>query len=252
MPPPLFSSGQIQTAVVIPANYPDGLVVDWHQHDYHQLVYACSGVMMVEASNNLWVIPPQRAVWVPAGVSHKVSMHGDAKMRNLYVNTSYEYYLPTDSCVFNISPLMRELISHLASAPDLHLARDETGRLIQVTLDQLKQASKVSFHLPVALNTKLKEVCDKILQTPDDNRTLSEWACYLNISSRSLSRLFRADLGISFVEYRQQVRMLEALKQLASSASVTRVALEVGFSSLSAFNRIFKRYFGTTPGHFFD
>ena len=192
--PSSVRSEQVSSAIVIPATYPDGLVIDWHQHDFHQLVYACSGVMTVETVDNLWVIPPQRAVWVTAGVLHKVSMHGKADLHNLYVNSAICHALPKNCCVFTISPL---------------------------------------------------------LLVPEDNRSLSGWADYINISSRSLSRLFRTELGVSFVEYRQQVRLFQALKYLASGASVTTVAMEVGFSSLSAFNRLFKRYFGTTPGHFF-
>lgn len=249
---PTIYADQVSSVTVVPVSYPDGLVIDWHRHDFHQLVYACSGVMTVETADNLWVIPPQRAVWVPAGVLHKVSMHGNADMRNLYVNTGIRHELPANSCVFTVSPLLRELILHLSSITDADYSDHETRRLTLVTLDQLKQAREVSFHLPVASDSRLKHICDHLQLYPEDNRTLSDWADHINTSSRSLSRLFRVDLGVSFVEYRQQVRLFQALKLLASGASVSRVALDVGFSSLSAFNRLFKRYFGISPGHFFN
>ncbi|MGF1889395.1 helix-turn-helix transcriptional regulator [Photobacterium profundum] len=239
------------SAIVIPKSYPDGHIIDWHHHDFSQLVFAYSGVMIVETYENLWVIPPQRAVWIPAGVLHKVSMHGQAKMRNFYVRPNCDRQLPEQSCVLNVSTLMRELLLHLASVEFSESCREEIERLIKVTLDQLKSAHQVTFYIPIATDPRLASVCNALLNDPANSRSLSEWAAIINISSRSLSRLYRNELGLSFVEYRHQVRLLEALKQLAKGKPVTTVAMEVGFSSLSAFNRLFKRNFGTTPGHFF-
>ena len=87
---------------------------------------------------------------------------------------------------------------------------------------------------------------------PADNQSLSEWADTLSISSRTLSRLFRQEMGMSFIEYRNQIRLFESLKRLAAGQPVTTVALDVGFVSLSAFNSLFKRHFGKTPGHYFQ
>ncbi|MGI9276676.1 MAG: AraC family transcriptional regulator [Endozoicomonas sp.] len=241
-----------QPAIVVPRSYPDGQVLGWHQHDFAQLVYACSGVMTVETAENLWVIPPQRALWVPQEVPHKVSMHGQAEMRNLYVRADAFDELPEKSCVLTISPLMRELILHLACFPFQNKQIEEASRMIHVTMDQLRRANEVSFYLPMASDARLKSVCEALLLNPDDRRSLSEWAQRANVSSRSLSRLFRADLGMSFVEYRQQARLLGAIKLLAKGQPVSTVAMDVGFSSLSAFNRLFKKNIGTTPGHFFN
>lgn len=240
----------LQTATVLSTSYPDGWVIDWHHHDFAQLVYACTGVMTVETVDNLWVIPPQRAVWVPPYIDHKVSMHGQADMRNLYVRPGCYQSLPEKSGVFNVSPLLRELVLHLASYTE-ESESEEIKRIFQVVMDQLKRASETSFYLPVATDDRLKLVCDHVLSQPDDNRTLVQWAAHINISSRSLSRLFRTDVGLSFVEYRQQARLLAALKLLAKGLPVTSVALDVGFSSLSAFNSLFKKSLGKTPGHFF-
>ncbi len=104
----------------------------------------------------------------------------------------------------------------------------------------------------MASDARLKHICKSILEHPDDNRTLAEWAAHINISSRSLSRLFRKDIGLSFAEYRQQARLFLALKRLAKGLPVTTVAMEVGFSSLSAFNYLFKKNFDQMPGHILD
>ena len=233
------------------SSYPNGHIVDWHCHNYAQLVYACSGVMTVNASGNLWVSPPQRAVWVPSHVPHRVTMHGQAEMKSLYIQEKKFKDLPETSCVLSVSPLLRELILHLATLPETKKKTICLKSLFQVTIDQLKQASSVELSVPETTNKRLQPVCQKILVQPNNNWTLGQWAEAAHISSRTLSRLFREELGMSFVQYRQQVRLVEALKRLATGEPVTSVAMNVGFASLSAFNRLFKNYFGKTPGQFF-
>ena len=238
--------------VVVPKTYPDGYTIDWHNHDYFQLVYACSGVMVVEAEQNLWVLPPQRAVWIPAGVSHKVEMHGLAEMRNVYLKRQYLAQLSNTSTVVNVSSLLGEIIAFMASSRFAQSNTGEKERMVAVLLDQLKIADQAELSLPLAKDKRLGIVCESIMSHPADNQSLSEWADTLSISSRTLSRLFRQEMGMSFIEYRNQIRLFESLKRLAAGQPVTTVALDVGFVSLSAFNSLFKRHFGKTPGHYFQ
>ena len=243
---------KFRSVLVLAINYPDGHEIDWHSHHFSQLVYACSGVMTVRAESNQWVIPPQRAVWIPAGVSHQVAMHGQSDMRSLYIRPEVFDHLPEQSGVLNVSPLLRELILHLASLPQRDVADQEERRVIGVAIDQLKNANSAGFYLPEASDKRLKQVCQAIQANPCNDQTLTAWALQANVSSRTLSRLFRQELGVSLVEYRQQVRMLAALIKLAKGEPVTRVSMSVGFSSLSAFHRLFRKNFSTTPGAFFD
>lgn len=124
-------------AVVVPKSYSNGFVIDWHFHRYHQLVCARSGVMAVETENDLWLIPPQRAVWVPTYLKHKVYMYGDAEMKNLYLHQDIDLDLPSESCVLNISAMLREIINHLsgyAEQEDQDLFSQPYRNLIQVVL----------------------------------------------------------------------------------------------------------------------
>ncbi len=237
--------------IVIPQSYPDGFILDWHYHEFAQLVYACSGVMTVETAENHWVVPPQRAVWIPPDVNHKVTMDGQAEMRNMYVRANDYRSLPEKSCVLNVSPLLRELVLYLGSLQEEEGISGESERIFFVVIDQLKKADEVAFYIPTATDGRLKSICEALLTQPNDCRGLIEWAAEINISSRSLSRLFRKDIGLSFVEFRQQARLFKALKQLAKGIPVTTVAMNVGFSSLSAFNHLFKKNFGKPPGGFF-
>lgn len=212
-------------AVVIPKHYANGHVIDWHCHRHNQLVYASSGVMAVETESKLWVVPPQRAVWIPAHESHKVYMYGDAAMKNVYLLPSIDTELPNQSDVLNVSPMLREMIIHLSE--------------------------QASIQVPLPNDAKLGLVCNSLLDKPADNRSLKQWAEEINVSSRTLSRLFRNEVGMSFIEYRQQVRLFHSLTLLAQTHPVTTVALECGFTSVSAFNHLFKQSFGVTPGRFF-
>ncbi|HGY9568733.1 TPA: helix-turn-helix transcriptional regulator [Vibrio harveyi] len=238
-------------AVVIPKHYPNGHIIDWHCHQHNQLVYASSGVMAVETELKLWVVPPQRAVWIPAYEKHKVYMYGDAAMKNVYLLPSIDIELPNQSDVLNVSPMLREMIIHLSEQPADQATTEPYWRIVQVLLDQLKVAPQASIQIPLPNNAKLGQVCNSLLETPADNRSLKQWAEEINVSSRTLSRLFRNEVGMSFIEYRQQARLFHSLTLLAQSHPVTTVAFECGFTSVSAFNHLFKQSFEVTPGRFF-
>ncbi|AMO54925.1 AraC family transcriptional regulator [Endozoicomonas montiporae] len=232
--------------------YPNGHVNEWHCHNYAQLLYACHGVMVVNVPGNLWVSPPQRAIWVPPRVPHKVTMHGRAEMKSLYIRSEDYSGLPESSSVLSVSPLLRELLVHLSELPENFSYDSSLERLLLVTIDLLKLSPSVQLSIPKCTNKRLQPVCQEIMRHPHNSETLEQWSEKIHISSRTMSRLFKSELGMSFVQFRQQVRLVESLKRLASGEPVTSVAMNVGFASLSAFNRLFKNYFGTAPGQFFD
>jgi AraC-like DNA-binding protein len=147
--------------------------------------------------------------------------------------------------------MMREMIMHLSLQPYQQSMSSNYCHIVQVLLDQIKIAPQASIQIPLPKNEKLALVCTALLQDPASNRSLKEWARVVNVSSRTLTRLFRADIGVTFVEYRQQVRLFHALRLLSQEQSVTTISYECGFSSLSAFNYLFKKNFGVTPGQFF-
>ena len=179
-------------------------------------------------------------------------MHGRAVMKSLYIRPEDYTGLPQTSSVLSVSPLLRELLIHLADLPEETESDETIERLLLVTIDQLKQSSSVQLNIPDSFNKRLQPICQEILTHPNNSETLEQWASKVHISSRTLSRLFKSELNMSFTQYRQQVRLVEALKQLATGEAVTSVAMNVGFASLSAFNRLFKNYFGKAPGQFFD
>ena len=237
--------------VAMAKDFPDGHCIAMHQHARSQLLYAASGVMTVSTESGVWVVPPLRAVWIPAGTPHQILVSGRLAMRTLYIDPDHTPTLPDSCCVVSVSPLLRELILHATTLPRLYAARSPDERLFQVILDQIKDLDVTPLALPIPQDQRLKQIFEHLAQDPADNRTLDGWGFTVGATARTLSRLFRKQTGMSFRQWRQQVRILEALKRLGQGEPVTSVAINLGYDSPSAFISMFKKSLGKTPGQYF-
>ncbi len=231
----------------MPKSFPDGYAIDWHRHERHQLLFATSGVMSVATVDASWVVPTERALWLPAGIDHRVTMSGTVRMRTLYLGEAASASMPAACTVIGVTPLLRELIVRATRLPVLYDERGPAGRLMQVLLDELYAMPSLPLHLALPIDPRLRDLCRQILSEPSRDETLEHWAGMQGISARTLARRFRAQTGMSFGQWRQQARLLEALRRLGSGQSVTAAALDVGYDSASAFSAMFKRTLGLTP-----
>jgi AraC-like DNA-binding protein len=232
------------------SGYSAGFLIDTHQHTWHQLVYATRGVMMVNTANSSWVVPSHRAVWVPAGVKHEIEMVGEVSLRTLYIKTTLSASLPNQTCVVNVSPLLRELILHTIKMGMLDRKVPAHKRLTEVILDQLQTLRTVPLKLPMPSDKRALRVVEIVRADPAAAGSLEQIAREIGASKRTIERLFQSETKMTFGKWRQQLRMLRALKLLAAGESVTTVALEVGYDSTSAFISAFKISVGTTPGRY--
>lgn len=188
---------------------------------------------------------------MPTNVPHEVIMHGRAEMRTLYIRTEYFKGLFETCCVLNVSPLLKEMIIHIIELPDRYEQDSAEERFILATIDQIKTMEAAPLYLPEPEDPRVKLICESLQKNAADQRTLTDWAVLSNVSSRTLSRLFNAETGMSFIQYRQQIRLFKGLKLLAKGCPVSVVAMETGFHSQSAFIQLFKRNFGKTPKAYF-
>lgn len=229
-----------------------GAAIDAHRHDDHQIVYAGRGVLAVTTSTGLWIAPATRAIWVPAGTVHAHQAHGELELHLVGLPASDNPLNLAEPAVLTVGPLLRELIlAHTnahSHAPAPHDDSPERARLRAVLLDQLRVSPQQPVHLPTPSSPQLKAVCDILRTNPADNRTLPALGREVGASDRTLSRLFKADLGMSFPQWRTQLRLYRALVLLAEQTPVTTVAHRCGWSSASAFIDVFRRSFGHTPG----
>jgi len=223
-----------------------GTPIDAHRHDDHQIVYAGRGVVTVSTDAGSWVAPGNRAVWVPAGTVHAHQAHGELELHLVGLPATDNPLGLDTPTVLAVGPLLRELIITYTRAPDED--GPERGRLRAVLLDQLLASPLQPLHLPAPASPLLRTLCDILRADTADDRTLAQLGREVGASDRTLSRLFRTDLGMTFPQWRTQLRLHSALVLLAERVPVTTVAHRCGWSSASAFIDVFRRTFGHTPG----
>lgn len=239
--------------VVRRVSHDSGAYAPYHSHGWGQLLFIYEGLIQVSAKDiGYWIVPPQRAVWIPAYTVHDARTINSVLMRNVYISPEAARDLPDNCQVIHITPLLRELIMAIGQLDRLYDESGAEGRLVEVFLDQLKTRPELPLYLPNPTSTSLKQIAHQLTEDPADPKSMEDWADQLNISSRSLARHFKEETGLTFGQWRQQVRLLAALTQLAQGEPITRIALELGYSSQSAFTAMFRKALGKTPAQYFS
>lgn len=237
--------------VVIESRWPSGASTGWHSHPRGQLLYATEGVMAVHTDAGSWVVPPNRALWVVTGLRHTVSMSGDVVMRTAYIDAEKVSTLPKESCAINVSPLLRELLVEAVriSAAVQPVGRD--ARLLALLIDEIRASTTLPLHLPMPVDERLRAICDELIARPSDASSAADWAVAGGMGERTLHRLFAKETGMSFARWREQARLLHALRRIAQGDRIIDVALDCGYASPSAFAAMFRRHFGVAPSGFY-
>jgi AraC-like DNA-binding protein len=207
--------------------------------------------MTVTTVGGVWVPPPLRAMWIPAFAEHRIRASGHLSMRTLYIKPEASRDFPPSCRVVSVSPLLRELIVYSATLPRFYEPGSHGERVMRLILDLVRFSDPFPLDLPIPRDARLRRMFDELSAHPAECRTLEEWGLRVGATGRTLSRLFRAEMGMSFHQWRQQLRLLEALRLLGREESITNVALDVGYSSLSAFVSVFRKALGVTPGRYF-
>ena len=230
---------------------PAGTRFDWHTHEDHQLAWAASGVLTVltgEVDGSTWVLPPTRALWIPAGLPHETASHGRATMRSLYIRPGLSPVTWADPTPVAASPLLAELIGYLGEPglPAGHRAHAEV-----LLADLLTPVPVTTIQVRMPSTPTARQVAEALRADPADRRTLREWGRAVGASERTLARAFAAEAGVPFGRWRTLLRLQAALSMVAAGEPVSRVAGRVGYDTPSAFVAAFRRETGQTPGSFF-
>ena len=223
-----------------------GEEVDPHCHDDHQLVYASSGVLEVEVDVGTWFTPSTRAVWVPGGTAHRWRVHGAARVHLVGVPVRGRASRGPVPSLLLVEPLFRELVIACSGAGPA--ASPKERRLLRVLTDRIRPAPEPATMLPVLRDPRLRDVQTVLEADMTSSPTLGELGRRVGAGERTLSRLFRETVGMSFTVWRTQLRLHRASLLLAQGRSVTQAAAACGFSSPSAFVAAFRTAFGRTPG----
>ncbi|MBO2459482.1 AraC family transcriptional regulator [Actinomadura violacea] len=227
---------------------PPGGGIDPHRHDDHQLAYAVSGVLSVTTDAGIWLASPARALWIPAGTVHEHRSFGGADLRLVGIPVPRDPLGLARPAVLGVDALLRELIVACTDVPDAERDGAEWLRLRDVLLDRVARAPRYADYVPSAKDPRLAAVCRMLCDDPADDRTLAELGARAGAGERTLTRLFRAELGMTFPQWRAQLRLHHAMVLLAEGLPVTTVAHRAGWASASAFIDAFRRTFGHTPG----
>jgi AraC-like DNA-binding protein len=219
--------------------------IDWHDHAEHQLVYPSSGILYVRTDRGSWVVPPRRAVWLPAGIPHSHRAHGRTQMLTLPFPADICPLSAIEPTVLAVGQLLREVIIALAEGSTL--GPDDRTDLHRIALRRLTPTPALRYHLPAPTDPRLRDVAAILADDPADERTLAELGRAAGASERTLSRLFRRDTGMTFPQWRAQLRLQHATLLLAEGSTVTSAATASGYSNVSAFIAAFRDAFGVTP-----
>ncbi|WP_158888307.1 AraC family transcriptional regulator [Amycolatopsis anabasis] len=221
----------------------------WHVHEsHHQLVWASRGIVAVNVGDAHWVLPPTRALWLPAGTVHRTGADGRARLSGIYADPARCPVGWPEPRLIAVGPLLRELLRHL-TADDL--GEEPRARAEAVAFDLLEPVDVTPISVPMPRDPRAREVAEALLADPADPRGLAEFGRVAGASERTLARLFLTQCGVGFGHWRTQVRLRAALPWLAAGTPLTGVARRVGYSSPSAFVAAFRRAVGMPPGEYF-
>ena len=227
-----------------------------HEHAQGQLVLALAGGVRCAINGQVWMVPPQGAVWIPPHQSHTnyVTHNAEVCMAFIAVDAGLAD-MPAGTLA--VSPLLRELVLQLAglqaaSAAEQQAAQAYQHSLVELLLLELARAQPQAYAIPVLHHPRLQTLYQHLLAEPQNRLSSRAWAERLAMSERTLLRLVKQDTGLSFARWRQQVQLLHALLQLAAGKSVQQVSMDLGYESVSAFITVFKKRLGTTPKRYFS
>lgn len=221
-----------------------------HRHRKGQLVLALRGAVTCQVEGAFWIVPPQCGVWIPGDMPHSNRATPNAQLCYLFAEPGI-VALPNACCTLSISPMVREMILHLAEGPPDYERDGHHARLARVLLDELASMPVERLYLPITDHPKIRQMADALSANPGDRSTMVQWANRLAMSERSLARLVVSETGLTFGRWRQQLQLLVAVRELAGGASVQRVSDDLGYESVTAFITMFKKALGHSPGRYF-
>lgn len=239
---PILSFGQLHMA--IERHTPR------HSHAKGQLLAAEQGLMTIRLDDVQQVVGATQVVWIPPHYPHGLCSHGSFNGWSLYIDQTICSTLPQQCCTLPLSGLLREAIKCLANWSS-GVWNERQQRIAAVILDEIATLPDESFSLPMPVDPRLVRIAQAMLLDLSDRRRMDEWAIWVGLSPRTLTRKFISETGFNFMQWRQRARLMRALELLADGVSVTTVALEVGYENISAFIELFQATFGSTPGKYF-
>ena len=223
-------------------NHDSGL----HEHQRGQLLFTRQGCTRITLAQQLCLLPPSRAAWIPSGVRHRAVMQQSVDYRSIYLTPALCAGLPQQVCVIEVSPLLRAVLEPIALADfDTDWQQDKFVHLLGLCLNEIREATQQPMLLPLPWDKRLAPLLASLDQLPPELQVLE---AQIGASGRTIGRIFQRETGMSYQQWRQQWRLLRAIELLTTGRNIGYSAFELGFASDSAFIAFFKNMTGMTPG----
>ncbi len=231
-------------------DYPASFELAEHCHRRSQFLHAERGVMAVSTPQGAWVAPPERAVWIPGGTPHAVRMVGAVRTSSVLVDPQCCPARGRHCQVVGVSPLLRQLLISATEMPEEYEEAGRDGLVMRLLAAEIDRAPLIPLAVPFPSEGRLAKLCHVFLGQPDIGATIDDWSAELGMNRRSFTRMFRAQTGMSFAEWKQQACVAVALPRLAAGEAVTTVALDLGYDGPGNFSTMFKRISGVSPSQY--
>lgn len=233
-------------------DYVDGTHEIAHIHHRAQLVYATSGIVRAVTPLGLWMLTPGNALLVGSQIEHELHMVGQVSMRTLYIEPDSLAPQKQECRVIPVGDLLRATILGMFDAAPDEAGESRTALIVPLILRLLEDAEDgaPAARLPLPANARLRNICESLIAQPASNDTLELWADRVGASSRTIARLFRQETGMSFGQWREQLRLAEAMSKLSVGHAASQVAKDLGYADARTFTVMFRRAFGSTPQQF--
>lgn len=229
-------------------NYSSGDGEGIHGHDWAQLLYAGSGAIRAIVDNKVWIVPPRRALWIPAGLTHALNMLGPVELRTLYCSPVLGF-ASRQVCVLDICPLLHEAIIRSCALQCLDSREPAQERLVGLIIDEIATASSTAMFLQLPRDPRAKRLADRFMEEGTANVELESLLADIGLSRRTVERLFQAETGLAPARWRRILLLSRSLELLARGSSIDEVFPAAGYGTRSAFTEAFSKTFGFSPGN---
>ena len=234
--------------VVKRLTYASGFQIEPHWHERAQFLFAVKGTMAVRTARCAWIVPTSRALWIPSRAVHEIEMQGDVEMRTVYLHPRSAADLWPACVVLEVTPLLRELI--VRASDESAGAAEDHDLLMRLLVAEIRRLRTCAFDLPLPASADLMQLCERTMADLAERHSERADAEHVSQSARTVYRRFLKETGISFARWKQQARLLEAIRRLSAGAAVTAVAFDLGYQSPGAFSTMFRRALDIAPRDF--
>lgn len=251
----LIQSDQSELVIGLSSEHTYRELTPTHTHSRAQFLYASMGNIQVFTPNNVWLVPPMCALWIPANVEHSVISLSHVKLNTALVEVSAATLMGKECFIIRVSNLLHELLIRLNQITQIDppniVSSQEISEALQILIfEEIHRANLLSIQIPWPKDKRLLKICQQLLHSPNHSKDLTDWADDIGTSSRTLMRMFQKETGLSYRAWIQQMHIAHALSMISNGESIAQISEALGYTNPSAFSAMFKRHLGKTPQQF--